>query len=364
MIITSVETTVHDVPTRRHQRDSIQSFDAVEYAITKIRTDDGLEGVGWTYTISGAAEAVKSIIDVAYTPLLIGQNPSAIEYLWKKMWTRTHAAGAAGVTTMAIAAVDIALWDLAGKRAGLPLYELFGKHRGEVSAYASGINFDLTIDELKAEMAGFKAQGVSAFKMKVGKDLVSEDVARVRAVRETVGEDGQIMVDLNQKYTAGEVMNVAKQFDGLNLTWLEEPVRADDWSGYETISRNVNIPIAAGETHYTKYEFKELMSRGLIQFVQADVYRVAGITEWFKIAHMAEAFNLPMAPHAAEEITVHLLCSIPNAYILEYAPMANFNDSGAIRNPMKPVNGKVSPPQNPGHGFDLDWAVLDSWKRR
>lgn len=364
MIINSVETSVYDVPTRRPQQDSIQSFNAVEYVMTKIRTRDGLEGIGWTYSISACAEAVKSLIDKAYTPLLIGEDSSSIDFIWQKMWKRTHAAGAAGITTMAMATVDIALWDLSGKRAGLPLYKLFGKQRNEILVYGSGINFDLSIQKLKEEMQGFKSKGFKAFKMKIGKDLISEDVARIQAVRDVIGEDALLMVDVNQKWTSGEVINAAKYLEDFNLTWIEEPVLADDWTGYETISHKINIPIAAGETYYTKYEFKELIRRGIVQFVQADVYRVGGITEWFKIAHIAEAWNLPMAPHAAEEINVHLLCSIPNAYILEYAPLANLNNSGAIKNPIQPLNGKVSPPEKPGHGFEIDWTLVNKWKRK
>lgn len=363
MKIAAVETLTHYVPTRRPVQDAIQGFSFVEYVVVRIKTEDGLEGVGWTYSISRTALAVKALIDNSYKEILVGSDSSRIEYLWASMWNRTRSTGAAGIGTTALAAVDIALWDLAGKRRGLPLYKLLGAYRDKIFTYASGINFNLSGQELVEEMNEFLSQGFRAVKLKIGKDDPQEDGQRLGAVREVIGENSLLFVDANQKWTVGEAISAAKRIEQFQPVWLEEPLAAEDTAGYEILSKRISIPLAAGETHFTKHEFLNLMRGGALQYVQADVYRVGGITEWLKIAHLAEAWNLPMAPHAAEEIHVHLLCAIPNAFILEYAPIANFNDSGAILNPLRPRDSYTSPPEEPGHGYKIDWGLLEEWSQ-
>ena len=282
-----------------------------------LRTDEGVEGLG----IGQAAPGARQVIETALKDLLLDQDPFFIEKLWSDMFWRVRGYGRKGIAFCALSAVDIGLWDLKAKALGLPLYRLLGPYTDSVPIYGSGGWTNFTTEEVVAEMVDYVDQGIERVKMKVGKDFgrsEREDLERVAAVREAVGENVALYVDANNGYYAKQAVYMAREFEAYQVGWFEEPVLADDIQGLVDIRRAINIPVASGEHEYTRYGFKELIARGCVDIVQPDVGRVGGVTEWLKVAHMAHAFNLPVAPHAVQLVHLHVACATPNLKVVEY----------------------------------------------
>ena len=356
MQITDVKTTVLSMPHLKGIQDA--TIRHLEQGRTQcfvhIITDEGLEGLG----TGGGARAAREIIEGSLKPILIGQDPLNIEQLWDDMFWRIRGVGRKGLAFCALSAVDIALWDLKAKYYQTPLYKLLGPYTDTVPVYGSGGWTHFSIDELIAEQASYVERGMKSVKMKVGKNFgqsESEDIARLSAVRKALGDDVEILIDANNGYYAKQAIRMAQAFEEYNIGWFEEPVLADDIEGLAAIARATAIPIATGEHEYTKYGFKDLIARGGADIVQPDVGRVGGITEWMKVAHLAHAFNLPVAPHAYQLIHLHLACATPNLRIVEYLGMVEEADRITYTEFSEPVNGVWSPnPDKPGLGLELD----------
>lgn len=363
MKIANLEAGVYRVPLGKVFTDAIHRMDSLELIIAKITTDDGIEGSGWTYTLGDGGTAMKALLEDAIGPMIANEDAGNIERLWDMVWRRLHGIGSSGFISLALAAMDIALWDIQGKARGLPLFRLLGGHRDSVPVYGSGINLYYTMDELLDQVKGVLAKDVHGVKIKVGRPDLGEDIERIAAVREVMGPHLPLMLDANQGWFVGEAINRARAFEPYNPFWLEEPILADDHIGYEELARSINVPIATGETHYTRFQFADLFQRRAVAFVQADVYRVGGITEWMKIAGMAQSLNLPMCPHGMEEIHTHLTCAVSNGYIVEHIVSGGGERERIyMANPLKLSKGFISPHDTPGHGVEFDEAVLSRCK--
>ncbi|MEM7125329.1 MAG: mandelate racemase/muconate lactonizing enzyme family protein [Chloroflexota bacterium] len=360
MKIVDVKTTVLTIPdlpgiqdaTIRH-RTSGRTF-----CFAHVISDEGIEGLG----AGGGGLASRAVIEGTLKPILVDQNPLHIEKLWNDMFWAIRGVGRKGLAFNALSAVDIALWDLKAKYFNVPLYQLLGPYTDTVPVYGSGGWTHFSIDELVAEQMSYVVRGMKAVKMKVGKDFGKserEDIARLAAVREAVGDDIEILIDANNGYYAKQAIAMAKAFAPYRIGWFEEPVLADDIEGLAAIARATDIPIATGEHEYTKYGFKDLLTRGGADIAQPDVGRVGGITEWMKVAHLADAFNLPVAPHAYQLFHLHLCCAIPNLRIVEYLGVTEETDRIVFTEFQEPQNGLWSPdPNKPGLGLDLDPAAV------
>ena len=290
-----------------------------------IHTDEGVEGFG----LGQSSPGVREVIEQGFKDLLIGQDPFNIEKLWSDMFWRVRGYGRKGIAFCALSAVDIGLWDLKAKALGLPLYRLLGPYQESVPIYGSGGWTNFTVDELIAETSEWVEQGVKRVKIKVGKDFGTaerEDIERVAAVRKALGNDVAIYIDANNGYHPKQAIYMAREFEQFQVGWFEEPVLADDIDGLARIAASTTIPVATGEHEYTKYGFKELISRGGADIVQPDVGRVGGITEWMKVAHMAHGFDLPVAPHGVQLVHLHLCCATPNLKVVEYLKVAHEAD--------------------------------------
>jgi L-alanine-DL-glutamate epimerase-like enolase superfamily enzyme len=319
-----------------------------------IKTDEGVEGLG----VGQGQRAVQAVIEDSLKSLLIGQDPFNIEKLWNDMFWRVRGYGRKGLAFCAISAVDIGLWDLKAKALGVPLYRLLGPYRDSVPIYGSGgwTNFDTK--RLIEEQTGYVERGFKSVKMKVAKDFgqaEAEDIKRLAAVRKTIGDGIELLVDANNGYYAKQAIAMSRRFEDYNVGWFEEPVLADDIQGLAEISKATTIPVATGEHEYTKFGFKELISRGGADIVQPDIGRVGGVTEWMKVAHLAHAFNLPVAPHAVQLVHLHTACATPNLRIVEYLGVAEQSDLVWYTDFPKPKNGMWSPyPDKPGLGLELN----------
>jgi L-alanine-DL-glutamate epimerase-like enolase superfamily enzyme len=327
-----------------------------ELITARVLDSDGAQGSGYTFTVGANGHAVHQTITHNLAPRLVGERGDLIEALFQKMWWALHYGGRGGAASMAISAVDIALWDLKARRYGVPLWTLLGGHDAKVPCYAGGIDLYFPLDKLLAQTDDNLKKGFRAIKMKVGRPKLSEDVARVRAMREHLGADFPLMVDANMRWSPDEAIRAARAFQSFNLVWLEEPTIPDDISGHARIVREGGLPIATGENLHTLYEFKQMIEAGGVTFPEPDVTNCGGVTVFMKVARLAEAWNLPVTSHGAHDITVHLLAAAPNRSYLE---AHGFGLERYIASPLEIEDGVAIAPDRPGHGIEFDWAALE-----
>ena len=328
-----------------------------ELITVRVQDNNGNEGLGYTYTVGVGGNAIRNLIETDIKPILINENCELIENLWKKMWWHLHYVGRGGLPVLAISAIDIGLWDLKCKSMKTPLWIALGGHCAEVKAYAGGIDLQLSLDELLLQTQKNIKNGFKAIKMKVGRELLSEDYERVSEVRNLLGDDYHLMIDANMGWSVEKAIKASKTFENLNIYWLEEPTIPEDILGYSRIQNEGNLPIAAGENFKSIYEFKNLINQGGVTFPEPDVSNCGGITTWMKIAALAEANNLEITSHGVHDLHVHLLASIPNSSYLE---IHGFGLDNFIKNPLKIQNGIARAPNSYGHGIEFNWNELNS----
>lgn len=356
MTIAALQTDAYRVPLTVVLSDSTHgTISHFELITVRLTDSDGVEGVGYSYTVGAGGAAIHALIDRDLKPLLLGQPADRIEALWQKMWWALHYGGRGGPTCLAISAVDIALWDLAARRHGIPLWRLLGGHDPAVPAYAGGIDLQFPLDQLLRQTDDNRARGFHAIKMKVGRPRLSEDLERVKAMRAHLGPDFPLMVDANMRWSADEAIRAARALAEHQVFWLEEPTIPDDIAGHARIVREGGLPIATGENLHSLYEFKQMIAAGGVTFPEPDVTNCGGVTSFMKIAHLAEAFNLPVTSHGAHDLTVHLLAAVPNRSYLE---VHGFGLERYIAQPLTLVDGCAVAPERPGHGIAFDWNAL------
>lgn len=322
----------------------------------RIETDDGLEGLGYTYCVGDiGGSAIHALLEDDLAPLLVGADARQIESLWQRMWWHVHFVGRGGLAAFALAALDVALWDLRGKAQGLPWWRLLGGADPQVPVYAGGIDLQFPLDDLLAQADDFQAEGFRAIKMKIGRERLSEDVARVAAMRQHLGADFPLMADANMRWRVDEAVRAARSLAEFGLVWLEEPTIPDDVAGHIRIVREGGVPIATGENFHSVYEFQQMIAAGGVDFPEPDVATLGGVTPWLKVAHLAETHNLPVTTHGAHDLQVHLLAAIPNSSYLE---AHGFGLERFIRHRMQIEDGRAIAPNRPGHGVEFDWEKL------
>ena len=283
----------------------------VAFLFAEIRTEAGLEGVGFSYSKrAGGPAQFAHAREVA--PDLIGEDPNDIARLWTKLVWAGASVGRSGASTQAIAAIDVALWDLKAKRAGLPLAKLLGAHRDSVRCYnTSGGFLHESVEQVRDNATRTLEQGIGGIKIKVGLPDSAEDLRRVRAVREHLGDGVPLMVDANQQWDRPTAMRVSRRLEEFDLVWIEEPLDAYDAEGHAQLARSLDTAIATGEMLTSVAEHHELIRQGAVDILQPDAPRVGGITQFLKLATLAEHRNLGLAPHFAMEIHVHLAAAYP-----------------------------------------------------
>ena len=325
--------------------------------VARIQTAGGLEGMGYTYSVGDiGGSAIEAMVRDDLAPALVGEEGDRIERLWERMWWHVHFVGRGGAASFAMAALDIALWDLRGRASGEPWWRLLGGHDPRVPVYAGGIDLQFSLEALLAQADGFAAQGFRAIKMKVGRERLSEDIERVAAMRSHLGTDFPLMADANMRWRVDEAIRAARGLAPLGLFWLEEPTIPDDVAGHARIAREGGLPIATGENFHTVYEFQQMIQHGAISFPEPDVATLGGVTPWLKVAHLAETCNLPVTTHGVHDLQVHLLAAIPNNSYLE---AHGFGLDHFIRHPLKIEEGEAVAPDRAGHGVEFDWEALE-----
>jgi L-alanine-DL-glutamate epimerase-like enolase superfamily enzyme len=358
--IVSVEPGFYWVPLPQVLTDSTHGeMRAFELNTVRVRDAEGAEGVGYTFTVGRNGAAVDAVLAREFVELMSGEEAEDIERLWQKAWWALHYGGRGGPTVLALSAFDMALWDLKAKRAGLPLWRLLGGFDPKVPCYAGGIDLDLSLDALLRQTDDNLSKGFRAIKMKVGRKNLFEDVERVRAMREHLGQNFPLMADANMKWTIDGAIRAARMLQPFDLTWLEEPTIPDDPAGHARILREGGLPIAAGENLRSLWEFKLLVAGGGVSYPEPDVTNCGGVTPFMKITHLAEAFNLPVTSHGAHDVTVHCLAACPNRSYLE---AHGFGLDRYIAEPLRIEDGFALAPGRPGHGIAFDWTGLEGIK--
>lgn len=358
--ITTIRSDLYFIPLKEVLTDSMHGeMRGFEIVTARVTDSDGAEGVGYTYTCGHNGRAVHACLE-EMAEIVAGEEASRIEHIWRKVWWAMHYGGRGGPTVLAQSALDIALWDLAAKKAGQPLWRHLGGADPAVKVYAGGIDLMLSADELIAQTERNLAKGFRAIKMKVGRDRLSEDVAKVAAMRKFLGEGFPLMLDANMKYTADQAIRAARAFAPHDPYWLEEPCEPDDISGNARVLAEGGLPVANGENLRTVQDFKNFITANAVSFPEPDVTNCGGVTNFMKIAKLAEAFGLPVTSHGAHDFTVHLLAAAPNASYLE---AHGFGLDDFIAEPMKIRDGLAMAPERPGHGVEFDWKGLESLRR-
>ena len=361
MKITGVRVESYKWPRKRPISNGLHTYTHSGVGFVFIDTDEGVTGIG----IGASSGGVIGAAIEDFTPMLIGEDPIAVERLWHKLWV-PKLVGRRGLTTRAISAIDIALWDLRAKVAGMPLYKLLGGFRQRVPTYIAGGYYEdgKGLKELQEELAGHVEAGARAVKMKIGAVPIPEDVARVKAAREAVGPDIKLMIDANCAYRWYEAVQLAERVAEFDPFWFEEPIAPDDYEGHRRIAEKTTIPIATGENEYTRYGFRDLIATGCVPILNADAVVLGGISEFMKVTALAQAHDLDIAPHGAQEVHIHLVGAIANGLILEFYPRYLDPMWGKIYTETLTLNddGTVSPPEVPGIGLEPRYETLRQYR--
>jgi L-alanine-DL-glutamate epimerase-like enolase superfamily enzyme len=353
--IVRVEALMVDLVPKVKRTDAIQSFVSQETPIVRITDSDGIIGTGYSYTIGTGGHSVMALLQHTFCPALLGRDPSEIERIWRDLYFLSHATTVGAITSLALAAIDTALWDMKCRRHGQPLHLMAGGAQDRIPLYTTeGGWLHIETQALVEDALAAKERGFGGCKIKVGRPHVAEDVARLSAVRDAVGPTFEIMTDANQRFTVDEAIRRARCLTPLDIAWFEEPLTADDLSGHQRLSESTTIPIAVGESLYSHLHFREYLQRGACSIVQVDVARIGGITPWLKVAHLAECFNVPVCPHFLMELHVALCAAVPNARWVEYIPQLD----ALTHTSMRIENGHAIPSPEPGLGIDWDFAAI------
>jgi L-talarate/galactarate dehydratase len=344
MKVTSVEVLAVDVPVDFPYGQAR----SVPAAVARARTDDGLEGLGHAMPLYGKNFRSLVVAMDELGEMVVGQDPRQVERIHHDIAPNP----AGGIVTMATAAIDVAMWDLTAKAAGLPLWRLLGGFRNRVPAYAS---LRLGRDKQAAELPGIARslveQGFRAMKTNLGPDTnVEAAVSRVRGVREAIGKDVRLMVDVNSLWSPAVAIRIGHALEELELSWIEDPAPTTNLQGLADIRQALRTPVMAGETLFGLQPFLPLFQAGAVDLVMPDIMRVGGITPYLKVAHMAEAFGIPCASHLMPEISAHVVAAVPNGMIVEYVPYA----TKLFRNCPPLDGGDLVLSERPGHGLELD----------
>ena len=322
--------------------------------VAEVETRGGIVGMGYLHLFRPAAATIKACLEESIVPRVVGKDATAVEAIWDDLWTYTATWGRGGITTMAMSLLDIALWDAIGKRAGLPLHRLWGHVRSTMPVYGSGCFRGSGGDGMIAKALYYKDQGFKAIKMQVAhtQDLKT-DLDNVRRMREALGPDIDIMIDVNMGWTADVAILMGRKFEQYDVYWLEEPVRPDDFDGYKRIARALDLRVVGGETHFTRFDLMPFLDDPVLPILQPDVMR-GGFTDLRKTAAIAETKGIKIAPHLFPELSVQLVASIPNGSWIEDMRLS----ADLWVDPVSIVNGTIAAPERPGHGLAFKPEML------
>ncbi|WP_075222804.1 mandelate racemase/muconate lactonizing enzyme family protein [Acuticoccus yangtzensis] len=356
MRVTQVETRALKLPLAAPIGSALGAIEGFGVILVTVRTDGGVTGENLVFTLNDRrTKVLRQMVD-DLADQIVGFDAGHIAAFWARAWKDINFIGHQGVAVMAISALDGALWDALGKAAGLPLYRLLGGAGSSVPLYHSGgLWLSRSTDELVEEAGRFMAQGFKAMKMRLGNADPRVDAARVRAVREAIGPDIKLMADANQGQTEAKAIRLGRLLEEFDLTWFEEPLPAWDLDGLARVAAALDTPIASGETEYTRYGFRRMLELRSADILMPDLQRVGGVSEFMRVGHMAQAYDVAVSSHLFPETSIQVLGALSNAVFLEYMPW--FSDLYNER--LEIADGMALVPERPGWGFTFNADFID-----
>jgi L-talarate/galactarate dehydratase len=325
------------------------------FVTLELTTDEGIRGIGLTFFGGPLTRALKEAVE-GLCSLTVGEDPLRPEAICHKLRLAASGSGPGGIFTLALSAIDIALWDIKAKVLGQPLCNLLGGYRNRVPTYASGaLMRDTSMNYLAEAGPRLVGMGFRQMKTQLGAErTVSEALERIRVLRQNIGPDVDLMCDINQRWDVNQAIEIGHRLEEFRLSWLEDVIAHDDYQGLARVADALTTPICAGEYHYGIRPFRHMLEARSIDIVMIDVARVGGITQWLKVAGMAEGFNIPVVSHLVPEIAVHLVAAVPNGLTVEYMPwtLELFEKTPTIE------NGDILVPTEPGLGLQFDRSAM------
>jgi L-alanine-DL-glutamate epimerase-like enolase superfamily enzyme len=363
--IVAVEARTVSIPLAKPLAFSTRRVERREYTLVRIKTSDGIVGMGYCYCGHRGGQLVAPFVQGLFVDHLLNRNPFAVETLWTAMYRDAVLLGRRGAALRALSAVDVALWDVIGRSTGQPLHQLLGGPKTDrVPCYASGGYYWSGTDPAEyvfSELRGYIEAGFKAVKIKVGGLPILEELVRARAAREAIGPDVPLMMDANNAWPdAAAAIPAINALAEVNPFWIEEPLMPDDVRGHAVIRAKVSVPVATGEIESTRWGFAALLEQRAADILQPDATVLGGITEFRKVAALASAYDVPLYPHWMHHLNVSIVAAIPNAVMVEYFPDLSVLNLGEIlHNPMSASGGTLAVPTCAGVGIEFDDEAIE-----
>ncbi|MBM3934317.1 MAG: mandelate racemase/muconate lactonizing enzyme family protein [SAR202 cluster bacterium] len=360
MKICGFETRIVAIPRERGPLSDGPGQAASTFVVLRMQTDEGIEGIGYAgFTAQIMKESLKAAVD-ALAQEAIGDDPMKVEAINAKLLALGGSGAPVDMVRRAVAAIDVALWDIRGKAMGQPLYKVLGGYKDRIPTYYSGTLWrPHKLEDIGPAAKKHVAEGFRAIKLRLGGEPSADrDIERVRVLREAVGPNVDIMIDVNQGWTVNQAVSIGRRLEELGVYWLEDPVPHHDLAGQARVADSLDVPVVSGEYHYGIAPFRYLLEQRSLRVVMIDLLRVGGISPYMKVAHLAEAFNMPVVSHLAPEILCHAMAAIPNAITTEWMPwsLPLFKDVPRVE------NGEIVLPQKPGLGLEFDEETLARYR--
>ncbi len=355
--IVSVDAALYRIPPAIPWSDATAQVSTLAYVVVDVAADDGVVGTGVSYTVGAGAPAIVALVQEC-AGAIVGQRGGTPRHVTDQLWQLCRRVGLGGIASLAIAGIDIALWDAAAKRAGAPLYALLGGSARDLPRYSSGIDLHLSADELHAHVAARVAEGFGAVKIKVGCGTVAQDVARVAAARDALGPGRELLLDANEAWSLDEALRRLPAFEAYSPGWIEEPLHAADIAGHAHLRRRTSIPVALGESLFTPAEFRAYLEADAVDVVQPDVARIGGVSRWMEVALLAQLWHRRIANHYLLELSAQVLSAVPGVAYLEDVGGGGLFELGLTDAPLDLEAGSSRACAEPGCGVRPDRARL------
>jgi L-alanine-DL-glutamate epimerase-like enolase superfamily enzyme len=354
MVVQGFRTHHLSIPLPRRYVSGIHDYETTENVLLELDVGDAT-GIGYAFAfLPRQAEAIRAmVVDLAET--LVGRSVDDVRAVWGELWRRINFVGQSGVSTMALATVDMALWDLLAQRAGMPLYRMLGAVTDSLPVYASGGWHTYSPDELVEEAQALAEQGFADYKIKIGHADPRVDIERVEYLLDEMGNDLRLMVDANQAWTVEQATSTGRVLGELGVVWLEEPVAVQNVEGSARVAAELDVPLAAGETVFTRHGFRQMIEQRAADVLMPNVARCGGPSQFIQVATLADSYRLPISSHTYTEVSAHLMAACPNAGMVEYIP--GWWD-GLFEQPPRIRNGRIELPDRPGLGFAFSERAL------
>ena len=368
MVITAVEPIMRCYTPKNAPRDGLANIPTRDVFLVKIHTDEGITGIGEGFAL-GSLKSTAVLVEETLAPLIVGKDPIMIEELWNCMYQQTFRYGRRGILIAGLSAIDIALWDILGKKTGLPIYKLLGGASHYLIPYASAGYYmeGKTTEDLAAEALSYQKMGFKVMKMKIGGASMEEDQERIHAVREATGNTFKLAVDANNAYDFNDALRMARFCEKENLFFFEEPLSSEFMEDSKRLADAVDVPIAGYETQLTRYGMRDFITEHAVDIVQVDAIWSGGFTECRKTAVLASTWNKNIIPHFSAGIVslvanIHLGMGVPNCHYMEYTLDKNPLRDELGMELIKMENGVVKVTDKPGLGIELNEDVLNEYK--